>query len=283
MRRARAGEQSHPLPRTGARVALKTAGRGPAALLLHGQPGGIGDWDEVITALGNEMHTIAIDRPGYGRTTAPPGGLDWNAEVAAEILDELGLGPALVVGHSWGGGVALALARSRPDLVAGLVLLASIGTRASVGRTDRALAAPFVGPVLSRAALRASALALSLEPIRRRAPGVDNLPETAVTRMVRQLGDRRSGSAFAVEQRALVREIDELHTALPEIETPARVLVGDRDRVVGPHSVADLADRLPGAEFVSLSGAGHVLPDEAPGAVADAMRELLRGAPDPAG
>jgi 3-oxoadipate enol-lactonase len=275
MRRRRAGEESRPLPRTGARVAMHGAGDGPPALLLHGQPGGLGDWDEVVAAVGGELRTIAIDRPGYGRTSAPPGGLDWNARVAAEILDQLDLGPALIVGHSWGGGVALELARRRPELVAGLVLLASIGTRSSVGRTDRALAAPVIGPLLSRAALRASAVALSLEPVRRRAPGMDLLPETAVSRIVRQMGDRRSGSAFAVEQRALVREIDELDAALPEITAPAAVLVGDRDRVVGPRSVADLASQLPGGELVSLPGAGHVLPDEAPGAVADAMRGLL--------
>jgi pimeloyl-ACP methyl ester carboxylesterase len=275
MRRKRAGEESRPLPRTGAQVAMHCAGEGPPALLLHGQPGGLWDWDEVVAAVGDDVRTIAIDRPGYGRTSAPPGGLAWNAEVAAELLDELALGPALIVGHSWGGGVALALARQRPDLVSGLVLLASIGTRGSVGRTDRALAAPLVGPVLSRAALRASALALSLEPVRRRAPGVDKLPETTVSRIVRQMGDRRSGSAFAVEQRALVREIDDLDAALPGITVPAFVLVGDEDRVVGPRSVADLASRLPGAELVSLPGTGHVLPDEAPGAVAEAMRGLL--------
>jgi pimeloyl-ACP methyl ester carboxylesterase len=263
------------LPGSGARVALRRTGDGPPVLLVHGQPGGLGDWEAVRAALGSDAETVAYDRPGYGGTDAAAGGLTRNADLAAELIETLGLGPAVVVGHSWGGGVALALARRRPGLVRGLVLAASVGARRSVGRVDRAMAAPVLGSALSAGFLATGALLVRVSPVRRRTPGLALLPDGAAPRIARELAHPRSWSAFMVEQRALVEEIEPLAATLGEIDVPARVLSGRHDRILDPAASKELARQLPAAEFVLVARAGHVLPDEAREAIADAVRALL--------
>ena len=80
--------------------------------MLHGQPGSGGDWAGVAADLrGRALDVLAPDRPGYGASGLPAGGFAHNARAMAELLD----GPAIVAGHSWGAGVAVAMARLQPD------------------------------------------------------------------------------------------------------------------------------------------------------------------------
>src|SRR2546423_2291832 len=94
-------------------------------VLLHGQPGGPFDWHAVVTDLPPGFRAHLPDRPGYGRNERPAAGLADNADDLVRQLDHLGVERAIVAGHSWGGGVALAMAERHPERVAGLVLAAS--------------------------------------------------------------------------------------------------------------------------------------------------------------
>src|SRR5258706_4012010 len=124
-------------------------GEGPPVLLLHGQPGWRHDWDEVVPLLVPDHRVIVPDRPGYGRTGGDAVGIAENADRAVALLDRLGVEQATVAGHSWGGGVALAMAQRHPSRVNGLVLVASIGVLAALGPLDRVLAAPISGEALA--------------------------------------------------------------------------------------------------------------------------------------
>lgn len=98
------------------------------------QPPGLG---ALAGLLESSHRVLAPDRPGYGGTGGPALGLAANADALAGLLDHAGISAATVVGHSWGGGVALALAQRHPGRVSGLVLVASIGTAAGLGTFDR--------------------------------------------------------------------------------------------------------------------------------------------------
>src|SRR4051794_20637875 len=78
-------------------------------VLLHGQPGGRRGWQRVMDSLGPGFSVVAEDRPGYGgASSVGPTGLAGNADAVVARLDSLAVDAAVVVGHSWGGGVALA-------------------------------------------------------------------------------------------------------------------------------------------------------------------------------
>jgi len=96
-------------------------------VLLHGQPGSAADWQQVTGRLPARLHPVATDRPGYGSSQLPAGGFAVNARAVVDDLDSRGITRAVLVGHSYGGGVALSAASLAPGRVAAVVLLASVG------------------------------------------------------------------------------------------------------------------------------------------------------------
>jgi pimeloyl-ACP methyl ester carboxylesterase len=257
-------------------VAYEDDGAGPAVLLLHGQPGAAVTWRHVAERLRGRARVVALDRPGYGATGGCARGIEENAEVALALLDSLGVERAVLVGHSWGGGVALAIALRAPERVTGLVLVASVGPRSSVDRLDRVLVVPGLGPALTLGGFLTLPRLLPLPFVRRQlVRELGTLPRDSVDELVRQVR-RRDWRSFVVEQRALVREIDGLAARLPQVEPPAVVLAGALDFVLPLRVARTLAAELPRAELRVVADAGHVMPVEAPDAVADAVLELAR-------
>lgn len=100
-------------------------GDGPPLLLLHGLSSSARIWDLMAPQLARHFHTIALDQRGHGLSDVPEEGYSFagvTADVAAAI-DALGLDRPLVVGHSWGGNVAVQLAADYPDYVRGIGLV----------------------------------------------------------------------------------------------------------------------------------------------------------------
>ena len=96
----------------------------PQILAIHGLTGHGQRWRTLATRYLSEFAIVAPDLLGHGRSSwAAPWTLDANVAALAGLLDVEAEAPVLVVGHSFGGAVALNLAAARPDLVAGLVLL----------------------------------------------------------------------------------------------------------------------------------------------------------------
>jgi len=247
-------------------------GGGPAVVLLHGQPGSAASWAPVLVQLRGHARLIVPDRPGYRATGEPALGFAANAAVVAELLDALDVESAVVVGHSWGGGVAIALAAARPERVAGLVLVGSVGSCSSVDAFDRMLALPVLGPVLTYVSFRGLSRLLPLPCARRHLSALGNLDDAALAELVASADDWR---AFVVEQRALVREVPDLDAVLHLIQAPTSVIMGEKDFMVPPRVGRELAERIPRAECTLVPGAGHVMPVEAPEAVATAVLERI--------
>lgn len=257
-------------------------------LLIHGQPGRGADWAEVVARVPAWMRTTAPDRPGYdGR---PARSMGDNADILADLLSGLPGGPAVVVGHSYGGGIALLLAARHPDTVAGLVLVAPVGDPTSVLPVDRLLAAPVVGPALSAAVLGAAAWVV---PRVRRL--VDGAPWGHAAsaghpllddRVAAALVDPARRRAFVAEQRHLLQELPSVAAAARAVHCPTVVVTGSRDSVVPPRASARLAASVPGAQLRIVAGGGHLIPMERPGAVVAAVRAVCEtgwsARPDPA-
>jgi pimeloyl-ACP methyl ester carboxylesterase len=223
--------------------------------------------------LPDDVATLAPDRPGYGESPHDPTGFLGNADAAVAELDAQAVEQAVVVGHSWGGGVALALAQRHPERVRGLVLAASVGPQC-LGWIDRILAAPLAGEVLSFAGFTAVRRALGAAPARRIAQRL--LPSGALDVTSVSVGRRDAWRSFTVEQRLMGLELPELADGLDAITVPTVVLSGEVDRVMPRATARALADAIPGAELVTVPGVGHLLPIDAPQVVAAAAATLAR-------
>ena len=250
-------------------------GQGPPVVLLHGQPGSAADWARLVSLLEGDFTVIAPDRPGYGRTGGTAVGFRANAEAVVCLLDRLGLASAMIVGHSWSGGVALALAEDHPQRVASLVLVCSVGPAEVLSRLDRLLAIPPVGSAVAAVALNLAGAVLSLPPVRqyvdRRVRGTSDESLAAMADAWRAGHVWRS---YVIEQRALVHELPALGPGLAAVQAPTAVVVGGADKIVPPATGERLAASIPGARLVCVPGVGHLLPRERPDTVAAAVREV---------
>jgi pimeloyl-ACP methyl ester carboxylesterase len=252
----------------GAPLAYSITGTGTVVVCLHGQPGSSADWLAVAEALAAEFSVVAVDRPGYGRTGGEAAGFGGNAAAVLATLDELGIDRAIVVGHSWAGGVALTLAADHPERVRGLVLVSSIGPVSGPGWLDQLLAAPFLGDVLVASTFALARTLLGSAAVRTRldrvVPGLSSRALTTPRGPVWR--------SFMVEQRAYVDGIGDVVTVLAHISVPTVVVTGMSDHVVTPEVADRLASAIPGAILRQVAGAGHLLPFDHPREVADAVR-----------
>jgi uncharacterized protein (TIRG00374 family) len=247
-------------------------------VLLHGQPGTAADWEAVMERLPPQLHAVAVDRPGYGASRNRAAGFTANAEVVLHDLDERGVDTAVLVGHSWAGGVALEAAALAPDRVKAVVLLAGVGP-GSVGIVDWLLAAPVFGPLSAQLMWRWTPwiARTRLAWLSRR----HGRPLYPGERGFLQVWGQKGGGveplwrAFLTEQRALLSELADLEAALPSIGVPVLLLADPADQIVPIMTAQRLAGELPDARLRLVEHAGHDLPRRAPGAVAEAITEFL--------
>ncbi len=254
-------------------------------VLLHGQPGSGSDWQQIAGLLPPELHAVAFDRPGYGASRQAAEGFAYNAGAVLAELDARGIGRAVLVGHSYGGGVALAAARLAPDRVAALVLLASVGPGCLTG-WDRLLAGPVAGEVCALAAwwLTPGLARARLARVTRR----QRRPVAADEHVNWQIwGTARHDHGpmwrtFLTEQRALVHELGALTASLPGITQPVLLLADPADALIPVRATEQLGALLPDARIQLVSRTGHHLPRrgarETAAAITGFLAELDSGA-----
>jgi pimeloyl-ACP methyl ester carboxylesterase len=247
-------------------------------VLLHGQPGSPADWVPLAARLPAQFHAVAADRPGYGSSRLAAGGFAANARALLADLDSRGVKRAVLVGHSYGGGVALSAASLAPERVAAVVLLASVGPRC-VNGWDRLLAAPGAGQLCALVAWRLTPwiARARLAQIRRRRGRLIRPDEHVNWQVWGGTGrqHRPLWRTFLTEQRALLRELGQLESAIPAVQAPVLLLADPEDTQVPVGTARRLAQTLPDARLQLVQGAGHHLPRRAPDEVADAIVAFL--------
>jgi pimeloyl-ACP methyl ester carboxylesterase len=250
-------------------------------VLLHGQPGLGSDWRQVLARLPAGVRAVAPDRPGYGSSRQPAGGFEANARAVLADLDRRHVERAVLVGHSYGGGVALTVAALAPDRVRALVLLASVGPGCLNG-WDRLLAAPVAGPVCSLFAWKLTpwfARARLRRLAGRRGSGSAQFePEQHVNWFVWGHSRREHGPlwrSFLAEQRALVREAGDLAAVAASVGVPVLLIADPADTMVPVRTARELERALPDTRLRLVDGSGHHLPMRAASLVAGAIGSFL--------
>jgi pimeloyl-ACP methyl ester carboxylesterase/uncharacterized membrane protein YbhN (UPF0104 family) len=243
-------------------------------LLLHGQPGSRADWQQIAGRLPAQLHAVAVDRPGYGSSARAAAGFAAGARTVLDELDSRGIQRAVLVGHSYGGGVALSAASLAPHRVEAVILLASVGP-GCVNGWDRLLAAPMAGPLCALVAWRLTpwiARARLALMARRRCRPLG--PGEYVNWQIWGHASSEHGSlwrTFLVEQRALLHELDGLVSAIPSVQAPVLLIADPGDTLVPIDTARRLAEALPDSRLQLVEGPGHHLPRRAPDVVAEAI------------
>src|ERR671914_1548724 len=134
----------HELRLHGHRVTYRTAGRGPALLLLHGIANSSETWESVAEPLSERFTLIAPDLLGHGESATPRGDYSLGAHASGvrDVLTALGHDRVTVVGHSLGGGIAMQFAYQFPERCERMVLVGSGGLGSEVSPLLRALSVP---------------------------------------------------------------------------------------------------------------------------------------------
>jgi pimeloyl-ACP methyl ester carboxylesterase len=239
-----------------------------ALVFLHGQPGSGADWQQLTRLLPAHWDKVAADRPGYGSNPRPAGGFAANARDVFAQMDSHGIPRAVLVGHSYGGGVALAAASLAPHRVEAVILLASAGTGPLCALTAWRLT-PWIA--------RARVARLTRRQGRPLSPG-EHVNWQVWGHTSRDGG--RLWRTFLAEQRALVRELGQLAAAVPLLQAPVLLLTDPADRLVPVGTARQLRKTLPDARLQLVEGAGHHLPIRAPAVVADALVTFLASLAD---
>ncbi|MER8425828.1 alpha/beta fold hydrolase [Mesorhizobium sp. M1403] len=242
-------------------------GTGPTTIVfLHGFGGCHDDWRDVVAPLAPGARTLAYDLPGHGLSFDFPGGGPARIAASAVLADlsARGIKRAHLVGHSMGGAVAALMALSEPERMASLTLLAPGG----------------LGPEINGPLLRRYAAAAGTDEIRAclaAMSGPQSQPPQHRVDLLNEMRQRPGQLGTFVELAAAMTR-DDRQGVIPSerLETlnmPVMVVWGTDDAVL-PVSQADgLPKRF---HLHHVLEAGHMLVEEAPGLVVEAVRRNMR-------
>lgn len=221
-----------------------------AVLYLHGLGGDQSVFAPQLLAHGDRWRNVSWSMPGHGATPAlAETTFEGLAEAAVELLDDLEIARATLVGHSMGGMIAQQLAFDHPDRVDRLVLMATSGAFGRAGsRFNRTFVDERIEP-LEAGAEPADLAEIAID--RLLAPGVD----AGLLAVARAPLARVSADDYA----AAVRCLDgfDATARLGRIEAPTLCIAGRLDAAASPEVMGRLADAVPRARLVVVDGAGH--------------------------
>jgi pimeloyl-ACP methyl ester carboxylesterase len=265
----------------GQTVHVEQRGSGDPVLLLHGFGESTFTWRLVAPALAERFHVIAVDLNGFGYTDRPrdPAAytLDGQQRLVLGVLDALGVDRAHVVGHSYGGALALWLAAHHPERLRSLALVDTAMPLYSTDRRSRAANLRAVTHVYLRT------VAMRERYIRKGLANAyfdDSLATPAVAREVldrlRIEGIDDAYYGLTAKNGEPPAEVD-----LAAIRVPTLVVWGGEDTVTPPRNGERIAAALGDARLVTIPGCGHVPMEETPAGLLDALLPFLAAQADP--
>lgn len=245
------------LDRDGAKIYYEDHGSGPAILLTHGYSATSAMWSGQAEAFADTHRVISWDLRGHGQSDSPPSDDQYAEPIVvddmAALLDHCGVERAVIGGLSLGGYLSLGFWLKYPERTRALMLFDT-------------------GPGYKKAEPREGWNQMAEERARElEAKGLEALGRGAEVRLSRH----RSAEGLARAARGTLRQFDaRVIESLPQIDVPALVLVGEKDK---PFLAATnyMASKIPGARHVVIPGAGHASNIDQPEAFNAAVRSFL--------
>jgi pimeloyl-ACP methyl ester carboxylesterase len=247
---------------------------GPPLVLLHGLSDCYSTWMHLVPELARDRRVLVPDLPGHGLSARPDASyeLKWYAHLMARWLESRGLESVDVVGHSFGGGVALMMLPECRRRIRRLILVSSGGLGreitfllrlASLPYVVERFGQPFMGPATRLGLMAARGVSSQQDGARRSAMNARRGSARAFARTVRDIIDWRG------QRRSFLERPPDL--ALP----PIAVLWGDRDAVIPISHARTLAQSMDGVRLTVFDGCGHYPHHQQPEAFVRAVSSFL--------
>jgi pimeloyl-ACP methyl ester carboxylesterase len=265
----------------GVRLHYVERGAGPPLVLLHGNGSMIQDFESsgLIDLAARNYRVIVFDRPGFGHSDRPRN-VVWTPAAQAELinsaLERLGVAHAIVLGHSWGASVAVALALKYPRLVQGLVLAS--GYYYPTFRPDvvavSAPAVPLVGDVL-RYTISPVVSRVMWPLLMTKIFGPRSVPEK-FEGFPKEMALRPSQiRASAAESALMIPDAFQFRDQYPNLKMPVVIVAGEEDRLVDIDTQSEQLHRdVPQSGFHRVPATGHMIHQTATGVVMSAIDEV---------
>ncbi|MGB9304845.1 MAG: alpha/beta fold hydrolase [Mycobacterium sp.] len=263
------------------RIAYRDTGEGPALLLIHGMAGSSATWEAITPQLSKNYRVIAPDLLGHGKSAKPRGDYSLGAFAAwlRDLLDELGVDRATVVGQSLGGGIAMQFTYQHRDYCDRLALIGSGGLGPDLSPMLRILSAPGTELVLPLVAPQTvlnlgNKLGSWLTSAGIQAPRAGQMWQAYSS-----LSDSQTRQAFLRTLRSVVDHRGQAVSALNKLhltaDLPTLLIWGDHDRIIPVAHAYAAHDALMGSRLEVLEGVGHFPHVEAPTAVAEILESFI--------
>jgi pimeloyl-ACP methyl ester carboxylesterase len=246
-------------------------------VLLHGTSASLHTWDGWVEALAPGRRVVRVDLPGFGLTGPAPDGdyrIERYVEFVTALLDALGIECGVLAGNSFGGWVAWETALAHPARVGALVLVDAAGyplQSESVPIGFRIAQVPLLNRLmqvtLPRGVVESSLRNTYGDPSRVSPELVDRYYELTL----------RAGNRTALAQRFAAGRHSGQTERLGELQTPALIVWGGRDRLIPPGYAERFHRDIPGSRLVVFPELGHVPHEEDPAATVAAVRSFLDG------
>lgn len=245
------------IPVQGTPIRVLQEGQGRDVLFIHGSPGSVEDWAPVMRALAGSFRVTAFDRPGHGFSgDTGEYSFSHNADVALAVIDALKLEHVIVVGHSYGGAIALAMATRAPAGVDAYVVLdsATYTQGRKVDATLRLLGVPVFG--LGFATLVGPMVGPKKIEKGIREQFVGSPPEGFVPLRLRIWGTPKVMHAIAAETIGAAAGLAAQSPRYPGIKKPVYV-VAEADSEFRRATAEHLGRDIAGSSIELLHGTGH--------------------------
>ena len=265
-------ERAHP-PRgrmvevAGATLHIVELGPPAAApvVLLHGASSNLEVMRPLAERLSQTHRVILLDRPGHGwstRTNVSDSTPAPQARMISEALEKLGVGPAIIVAHSWSGALALRIALDHRERVAGLVMLGPVAYPwpGGVSQYNYAVTTPLIGPLLARTVTLPLGFLLA-DSGSRAVFAPQEMPvgfvKDSATRLLLRPREFVANARDLVSLRAAMAEQAPRYGS---IDVPITIIAGDADKTVSTHIHSQpLAKIAKNTKLIVLEGVGHMI------------------------
>jgi len=266
----------------GDRIAYQDVGTGDeAVLLIHGMAGSSETWRAVIPQLSRKYRVVAPDLLGHGQSAKPRGDYSLGAFAVwlRDLLDELGISRATIIGQSLGGGVAMQFVYQHPDYCRRLILISSGGLGPDVGWTLRLLSAPGAELILPVIAPRPILTAGNKLRSWFGAAGIRSPRGAEMWSAYSSLSDAETRQAFLRTLRSVVDHRGQAVSALNRLHMashlPIMAIWGDQDRIIPVDHAYAAQTARPDSRLEVLEGVGHFPHVERPSEVVDLIEDFI--------